>query len=419
MSGAASSNPFSARAAIALVLFGAVVFVIMLWMIGAGRVNGPLNDGGGHAGGRGLNGYAAFYQFLEKRGHGVRFVRAEAAHKEGGLLVLTPPLTASAEDVTEILERHWWEGPTLLILPKWTAMPVPAALQADRAKPGWVILGSPRTPGWADDVDYVGPVDLQTDSLEAGQAQWRGYGLNGAFPESESVQTMSSDYMVSLVTDGRGRVLAGRLVEEDDEDEGGYPVVIVAEPDLLNNYGFARQEQAMLADALVRDIVGEDNPVVSFDLTLNGHGRSANLLTLAFTPPFLAATLCLLLAAIVVGWRAFLRFGPPRKAQRAIAFGKAALVANTAGFIRRTRRLHLISYPYADRARERLVRDLALPRQTDDTQTEAAIDRALAARVPGGPSFTKIAARLRMARNRHELLKAAQELNALERTLKG
>ncbi len=414
MSGAASANPFSARAAIALVLFGAVVFVIMLWIIGAGRVNGPLNDGGGHAGGKGLNGYAAFSQFLEKRGHGVQFVRAEAAHKQGGLLVLTPPLSASAENVSEIFERHQYEGPTLLILPKWMSMKVPTALQADGAKPGWVILGAPVAPGWADDIDGIGSLDLKVEEIEPAQAKWRGFGLAGEFPVPKSVQTMSSGRVIPLVTDGRGQVLAGRL-----DSEEGYPVIIVAEPDLLNNYGFARQEQAMLAQALVRDILDEDNPVVSFDLTLNGHGRSANLLTLAFTPPFLAATLCLLLAAIAVGWRAFLRFGPPRKAQRAIAFGKAALVANTAGFIRRTRRLHLIAFPYADRARERLARDLALPRHADARETETAIDRALAARLPEGPSFTKIAARLRLARNRHELLKAAQELNALERTLKG
>lgn len=120
---------------------------------------------------------------------------------------------------------------------------------------------------------------------------------------------------------------------------------------------------------------------------------------------------------MVVGWRAFLRFGPPRVAGRAIAFGKRALVANAAGLIRRTRRLHLIAAPYAARARDRLVRSLAITRHADVERTEAAIDRALAARRPDAPPFSAIAARLRAARSPHDILKAAQDLHAIERTL--
>ncbi len=157
---------------------------------------------------------------------------------------------------------------------------------------------------------------------------------------------------------------------------------------------------------------------VSFDLTLNGFARSANLLTLAFTPPFLAATLCLLIAALAVGWRAFLRFGPPRQGTRAIAFGKRALIANAAGLIRRTRRLHLVAAPYADHARERLARALALPRLADAEATEAAIDRALAARAGTPAPFSQIAARLRAARRPADILKAARDMHSLERTLK-
>jgi len=157
-------------------------------------------------------------------------------------------------------------------------------------------------------------------------------------------------------------------------------------------------------------------PVV-FDLTLNGHARTANLLTLAFTPPFLAATLCLLLAAVVIGWRAFVRFGPPRQAGRAIAFGKRALVANSAGFLRRTRRLHLVTLPYADRARAATIRALGLARQPSVEAAERAIDRALVARAPESPPFSAIAARLRSARSDAQAVTAARELHALERKL--
>lgn len=173
----------------------------------------------------------------------------------------------------------------------------------------------------------------------------------------------------------------------------------------------------MLALRLIEAPMGGERLPVNFDLTLNGHARSANLLTLAFTPPFLAATICLLLAALAIGWRAFLRFGPPTRPDRAIAFGKRALVGNAAGLIRRARRLHLLGGPYIDRARDRLVRGLGLPRHAERSATDEAIDRALAARAPEATPFSTIADRLRSGHSAHEIVKAARELHALERKL--
>jgi hypothetical protein len=118
-----------------------------------------------------------------------------------------------------------------------------------------------------------------------------------------------------------------------------------------------------------------------------------------------------------VGWRAFQRFGPPTTQSRAIAFGKTALVANAAGLIRRSGRLHLLGAPYAALVRERLAQELGLPRHADALATEAAIDRALASRSPDTPPFSTTAAQLRSARRPAELLRAGQALHALERML--
>ncbi len=196
-----------------------------------------------------------------------------------------------------------------------------------------------------------------------------------------------------------------------------FPVIVVFEPDLLNNYGFAHRENALLAEALVRGALDGESKQVVFDLTLAGYGRSESLLELAFTPPFLAATLCLLLAAAVALWRAYHRFGPPLLAGRSIAFGKRALVANAAGLLRRAKRLHLVGAPYADAARERLVKALALPNRLDPAAAEAAIDRAMLARTGAADAFSTAAATLRAARRPRDMLRAAQTLNSLERTL--
>ena len=81
---AGQENPFSPRTVLGLLLFGAVAFIALLWSIGAGLTTGDANDGGGHAEGRGLNGYAAMARYLDKRGYAVSRVRSLPALDEIG-----------------------------------------------------------------------------------------------------------------------------------------------------------------------------------------------------------------------------------------------------------------------------------------------------------------------------------------------
>ena len=433
MSDQGGATPFNPRAVLALVLLGSALFIALLYMIGSGMDSGSTNDGGGHAGGKGLNGYAALADLLERRGYTVRRTRSKARLDDPGLLVLTPPLYGDADKLGEILAKRRRAGPTLLVLPKWQTMRANAASGQPQARKGWVIIGDGKAPEWGNQIKQIGSLDLKVDALQGESARWHGLGRDGVLAAPQATQSMTSGSMVALVRDGNGQMLAGYLDDtgiypsldadagvssSTANDETLQPLVIVAEPDLLDNYGLADRNRAMLALALVSSAMEHKHLPVSFDLTLNGFARSANLLTLAFTPPFLAATLCLLIAAQVVGWRGFLRFGPPRTAIRAIAFGKRALIANAAGLIRRSRRLHLVAVPYADHVRERLVRALALPRIADVAATEAAIDRALAARAGSPAAFSKAAARLRATRRSADIVKAAQDLHSLERTLK-
>jgi hypothetical protein len=295
---------------------------------------------------------------------------------------------------------------------------------ATKAQEGWVILGGTRPPHWANQLRAFGPLDIHLEEAPQ-RTRWLGLGRAGLLPDKAPVQTISSGAITALVRDGRGQTLAayrddGTMPaaltgEVSDEETAAYPLVVVAEPDLLNNYGLADRSRAALAVALVSG-AAEGAPIV-FDLTLAGLGIEANLLTLAFAPPFLAATLCLLLAAAATGWRAFLRFGPPRTQGRAIAFGKRALVTNAAGLIVRSGRLHLLGRPYAEAARQRLVRGFAFPRGGDAGTELTALDRAAKAQGAGDHAFSQASARLSQARSERELVKAAHDLHALERTL--
>ena len=424
------ANPFSWRAVLAIVLIGTALFVALLWMIGTGTGMGSTNDGQAHAGGKGLNGYAAMADYLERRGFPVRKARNEGALDKPGVLILTPPAHADGKDIDKIVNARRYVGPTIVITPKWVAVP-PARGQTG-AKKGWVRFTGAAGPNWQGFLDDV-LVRIEPMGTKGVSARWHGMGLDGTLPENRQVLSGQGERLVPLVAGQDGRILAALLddggqypqledaalepMNSEVDDERLYPLVIVFEPDLLDNYGVSRLSSARLAEALVRASgIAAGQPVI-FDMTMNGLGQSENLLTLAFTPPFLAATLCLLLAAVICGWRAFLRFGPPLAGERAIAFGKRALVANAASFVRRTGRLHLIAGPYSDRSRERLVRGLGLPRTLDAAQAEAAIDRALALREPASEPFSAMVARFKRARKAHDLLKAARDLHALERKL--
>ncbi len=418
---------FNPRVVLAMLLFGAAAFLAMLWFIGSGQT-GRQNDGGTHAAAKGLTGFAALAGILEADGYDVTLSRSRAARDEAHLLILTPPSSVDAEKLAEIIEQRRYLGPTIVVLPKWYAVQVDPATDG-KAKRGWVSLAGAGPPPWANELEGEFAFEAELAPVAPRGDHWRGLGMAGRLPDPGQVMALKGR-VVPLVTDSGGRVLAGYL-----DDGGYYPyladaagvargdpekldgdrwnVTVVAEPDLFNNYGMADRERADFARELVHQAMeGEDLDVV-FDLTLNGFGGAKNLLTLAFTPPFVAATLCLILAMIVVAWRAFRRFGPPLAEGRQIAFGKARLVANSAAFIQRTGRLHLIARPYAELVGGRIARMIGL-RHAD----EAAIDAALARRTSEAAPFSSSAAALRAARGKHETLRAARALRDIERTLK-
>ena len=429
---AVGSNPFNPRAVLALVLFGAVVFVAMLWMIGSGMTSRPENTADAHAGSKGLTGYAGLVRLLEAQGRTVTRARNENALQGEGLVILTPPHWTDTKRLAKLVEERRYVGPTIVILPKWSEMPAEmvALGQGAKAQKGWVVLGDAESPEWGKNFEPQA-LSPKIEKRSADRPSWRGLGLSGWLPDKR-VQTVSAPRMVSLVSDSAGGDLAGYLddegyypdlaaaaeVERLGENEGLYPVIIVAEPDLMNNFAMADRTRAMLALELVSLASAGERVPVTFDLTLNGFKTTPNLLTLAFKPPFVAATFCLLLAALIAGWRAFRRYGPPLVEGRAIAFGKRALVSNSAGLVRRAGRLHLLATPYAALVRDRLARQLSLPRHIDAEAAELAIDRALAARNAEAMPFSIAASRMRAARRPMDLVRAARTLYALERTLK-
>ena len=412
---------FGKRGTLALVLFAVLAFVGFLYLVGQGGLAGNADNGQAHAASKGLNGFAGLTRLLEADGTRVIRSRDRSALDSQGLLVLTPPPEMDAEELGDIVARRRTIGPTMIIAPKWRAMPV----RKRGTKPGWVVLVGP-----------VGESSLQLDGrdvrfsqdkIESGHALWQGLSREGILSSDRAVSSVEAEdadgFLAPIVTDAKEHVLAAYLADDgsfltgdlylDPDRADGQPVynvLLVAEPDLLNNWGLASETRAALAlDLVALARQGTDAPV-RFDLTVNGLGGSRNLLTLAFEPPFLAATLTLLLALGIAMWRGFNRFGPALRPAPAIRPGKSQLVANGAQVIGRSGRMHLLRDPYANLVGARAVRRLGLRVQPGESAEDALRDH-------GEHALAQAIETLRDSRGGTDTVRTARALRDLERTI--
>ena len=408
-------SPFSRGAVLAVVLVGFLAFFAMLWFIGMGDGSDEPRSGAAHSSANGLNGYSALARMLEAEGYEVEKSRGRQGLETTDLLILTPRTFTDPEEFAQIIENRQYLGPTLVILPKWTTsapreFDIPED-ERDQVKRDWVRLGMPFPADWTQELPEPLGFVHQSETLEEGRTvSVSGLGGSAVLPTPSVAFTDNTSTRDSLVTDASGRSVAFHVVGEVGTDyyESAHWVTFVAEPDLMNNYGLADAQRAAIALAVVQEAGYGDMTSVTFDMTLHGFEGSVNLLTLAFQPPFLAATMCLIIAMFIIAWRAFLRFGPTAAKGQEIAFGKERLVSNGAGLIVRANRFGLLAAPYAALMERRLGRALGIAKPDAES-----IDHALAVRLPDQEPYSLRAARLHNAEKPMDILRAAQALNDL------
>ena len=438
-----AASPFSRRVVIAMVAVGMVAFVALLYGLGAGASLSSGRNGEAHGASNSIVGYQALARLLERSGYDVRYGRSEAAFDDPGLLIVTPNPFTEPEDIDQLHVDRSYAGATMLVVPKWF---VATGVEAARPiKPGWAVRSGRITADVGEELVSAvaeASLSLQGGEPEPGAAPPRSgarasFALGPPVPVPPAPVTIDGDIigaiarepesgeaLIAYLDDGGIYAELGALdppqFVSDDEDadpEGYAPFVLVADADLMNNYGMSNRATARaaltLVDALVGDARSEDDKrgPVNFDLTYNGLGGSDNLLTLAFRPPLLGVTVCLIAAALAAAWMALNRFGPARGEQRSVAFGKAALVENSAGLLARSGRQHLVAAPYLALIRSRAARALGLEKDLDDAE----LDRRLDARSNDG--FTPLAGALASAQTPADTARAAAALHQWYRKL--
>ncbi|MFL6863542.1 MAG: hypothetical protein ACJ8DZ_11115 [Allosphingosinicella sp.] len=388
-----AESAFSARTMLLIAAAGIFCFAAMIVLAAFAPDLSSGRDGGSHALSTGATGFNGIVRLAEATGRKPRIGRSDflLADTEG-LAVLTPQ--AGTVDMSKATEQRG-DKPTLVVMPKWTTIP-------DPAHPGWVrIVGlrarfdpeSTLAPAW--------PVKISRSRGSQGQPL-RFVPADAprdlAIPAPRLLQTMQGANLVPILTDGDGRVVLARLGKTNS--------YMLSDPDLLANNGMADARRAEGALRMLDYLGGDRRRPILFDVTLNGLGVSPSPLKLALVPPFLAATLSLAAALLLIAVRAATRFGRPDPPERALAFGKRALVDNTAALVGKARREGGLGGRYAEMVRERAAALFAAPPRLTGPALDAYLDR-----IGGGRHFSELAAAAGEAHRPAEMLAAAQALN--------
>jgi hypothetical protein len=374
-----------------VVAVGILAFIAMLVLGAYAPDLRSGRNGGSHALSNAATGFSGLVRLAEATGRNPEIVRTVATLGEEEALVVATPENG-ADDLSELLRRRG-PRPTLLVMPKWETL-------GDRLHPGWVKTSGLRPP------DDPGRLLAPQRPIEVTRHRAGGAALKTVPPEAPPqlsfhapgvLQTMTGKGLTPLVTDDEGRLVVAQV----DNSR----LYILSDPDLLDNRGMADLHQAAAALALLDYLNATGAEAVLFDVTLNGLGRSKSPLKLAFDPPFLATTLALAAAMLLAGLHGLGRFGAPRPPQRALAFGKAALVDNAAALVRKARRQAALGARYAELVRARAAAAFGAPARLQGSALDAYLDGL------GGRRFSELAAAAAEAGDRDQLLGAAQALH--------
>jgi hypothetical protein len=392
MAGTADQGqPFNVKLMLGLIAAGIVAFgAFMLLAAYAGDFRSG-RDGRAHALSVSATGFKGIVDLVGYSGGAARLVRSEAELESEDLLVVAIEQGTDRSALQALVEARGAKA-TLLVLPKWVTEP-------DQFHSGWVhsvgLLDEQLLAKLLDGIHEVKIVQPPRSPGVAVGSEWL-EGIKAPLPKHP--QYVSGEDVIPLLA-GPGGTLLAQL--------GDRPLWLLSDPDLLSNHGLKSPRRARAALQILEALNTTDAEATNFDLTLNGFGKKANALKLAFEPPFLALTLSLLVAALLAGLHGAFRFGPEEREERAIAFGKAALVENSAGLIKLARREHRLGGAYGDVIAEETARASGAPPGLRGAELDAYLDRLSA---PDAPKYTRLAAQARAAADRSELVAAARAL---------
>lgn len=391
----AKTATFSPRTVLALVLVGIVSFASLAVLSAYAPEMRIGQDTGGHALSSSAIGFRGAVILLEEMGTPVEVNRQDPRRLEADpelVRVLTPGWKTEGKDLAAFprVEK------TLVVLPKWRTARDPmrtgrlrkAGLGASTAQATTLLSA------FAARTEIAHRQRISRPRLHGVGAAFAGAG-ELPLGKIDRLQTLSGPDWIPLFADELGRTVVGQSRKRPD-------VLVLADPDLLNNQGIDDLANARAGLVVIDPRAGKSG--VSFDVTLNGLKQGRSIGRTLLEPPWLAATLCAVAAAVLMGLHALARFGPATQRGRAVALGKRALVDNSAGLVRMARREPEMAADYVA-----LTKSLIARAAGSDRADEAWLEEL--ARLRGAAPPADLAAEAGRAKTRDELLAAARKLH--------
>jgi hypothetical protein len=385
-----SAAPFAARTVAILIAVAVFSFGAIMVLAGWSPELRDRDRAGDHPFSTSAIGYNGIVRLLEAQGYPVEISRFKS-NLDGhyGLMILT----LSTRGMGKSLEEYELQSDTLIVLPKWSGMvdwTNPSRMKdTDLANESLV----------ASVLDALG-IEAEVIRTDVPGRVATPFGQATIKPDLQ-LQLLQSEELTPIIRTGEGALLS---------QLPGRDIYILADPDLINTFGLAERENARFAMQMINMMRYSDDEPIIFDATLHGFTRSENLLQMMFDIPFLGVTLVALAAALLLGWAATIRFGPPARETRAIALGKQALADNSAGLVSMARRETRMAPGYLSLIRRRLSKQIGAPRNLTEAQLSELFDR-LGPEEVSGKTFSQIEAGLRgPAANREDLMHKARDL---------
>jgi hypothetical protein len=314
-----------------------VVWLVVLIVLALGTLLYFVTGGGGQSTdtvgastfSRSAIGYAGIADVMHRVGARVVKSRSDSVAKvnpQGVLVVAEPSTSASPQLMSSLLNART----VLLILPKWTGVP------------------SKRHAGWIDSV-----TDLPDNYARQAVAQLSGIDIVrlptaptwmhneiGRVPVfSDNVQLIKSSRLRAVVGSDKGMLVG-------EQRSGTRRLWVLADPDVIENYGLGSAANAEFAVALIDALRGEDGNVV-FDETVHGFtDAGSSPLAILFQFPFVLVTVQGAAAVALLLWATMRRFGAPIALPPALAAGKRSLIETTANMFAHARHRPIIMQRY-------------------------------------------------------------------------
>ena len=300
---------------------GTLVFLI----VGGGQGTDTV---GASAFSRSAIGYAGIADVMHRLGVRVIKSRGDSVAKvdpQGVLIVAEPSPDVAPQLMSSLLNART----VLLILPKWTGVP------------------SARHAGWIDSVtdvpEYNARQAAQLSGIEIvrlpSAPAWTHNEIGRVPVFTDNVQLIKSSRLRPVVGSDKGMLIG-------EQRSGARRMWVLADPDVMENYGLGAPANAEFSVALIDALRGADGNVV-FDEMVHGFtDGTTSPLRILFEFPFVLVTVQGAVAVALLLWATMRRFGAPVAPPPPLAAGKRSLIETTANLFAHARHRPIILQRY-------------------------------------------------------------------------